>query len=43
MLIMSNCSGHEKTITWFVLYCNGHSHLYDLDTQQKKYKTDFTR
>lgn len=42
ILIMSNCSRHEKTMACFVLYSKGHNHLYDLDPQQKKSETDFT-
>lgn len=41
ILIMSNCSRHEKTMGCFLLYSKGHNHLYDLDPQQKKSKTDF--
>lgn len=42
MLITSNCSRREKTVAGVALASNGHDHLYDLDTQQKKHGTDFT-
>lgn len=42
VLIMSSCSRYEKLVACFVLYRDGHNHLYHLGTQKKKYKTDFT-